>query len=569
MSGPFTIGVDFGSESARALLLDVGNGREIGIAEMAYPHGVITDRLPGTDLRLPPEYALQDPQDYLTTLATTVRKVIAESGVTPDAVIGIGIDFTSCTMLPVTADGTPLCRLPQFAAEPHAWPKLWKHHAAQDQADRVNALAVERGESFLQRFGGRISSEWLIPKSLEILEEAPHIYRAADRLIEAQDWIVWQLIGSEVRSIAGAAYKATYLPDAGGYPAREFFGQLDPAFADVADTKLGRDFCVPGDRVGDLTGAMAQQLGLATGIAVAAPNMDAVVSVSACGVAEPGAMVMVMGTSTCDFVLGPDFVPVEGSCGAARDVVTPGLWAFEAGQNAVGDMFGWFVREVLPERLTREAQQDGVSVFEHLESLAGQQVPGEHGLLALDWWSGNRSVLVDTGLSGLVIGLTLGTAPEDIYRALLESTAFGTRRIVEAFTDAGVVIDRLVACGGLPRKSPLLMQLCADITGLEVAVVDSRQIPARGAALHASVAAGPEQGGHASIAEATATLASPLHTTYRPDPAGSLGYQEIYHDYVALHDYFGRGGDDVMRRLKRRRNDAVATANGPTERNRP
>ena len=550
----YAIGLDFGTESARAVLVDLASGAEVATALHVYANGVIDERLPAPndDVLLDPDWALQDPDDYLAALRSTVPSVLAGTGIDPADVIGVGVDFTSCTILPTTADGTPLCRRPELRREPHAWVKLWKHHAAQPEADRINATAAALGEPWLPRYGGRTSSEWLFAKSLQILDEAPDIYRAADRLIEGGDWLVWQLTGVETRSSCAAGYKALW-SKSDGFPRGEFFAALDPRFAAIVDDKLSRDVQPIGDRAGELTAEAAGWTGLRAGTPVAIANVDAHASVPAVGVTGPGTLVAVMGTSTCHMALGSTLALAEGVAGVVEDGIIPGFFGYEAGQAAVGDLFAWFSRYAVPPDLHDRAGREGTSVHVLLEREAAALRPGGSGLLALDWWNGNRSVLVDAELSGLLVGMTLATRPAEIYRALLEATVFGTRVVIDSLTAAGVTVDRIVACGGLPERNPLLMQLTADITGREVDVAASHQASALGAAMFGAVAAGVEAGGVASIGEAAAAMVQLHARTYRPDPATRRDYDELFADYLALHDEFGRGGNDVMCRLRARR----------------
>jgi L-ribulokinase len=547
----YAIGVDFGTESGRAVLVSCADGREVGTAVYPYRNGVLDERLPEPDERveLEPDWALQDPQDYVRTLEETVPQLLAETGVEPEAVVGVGVDFTSCTMLPTLADGTPLCLLDDLRAEPHSWVKLWKHHAAQPEADRINAVAAERGEPWLPRYGGRYSSEWFFSKSLQILDEAPEVYARAERLIEAADWIVWRLTGTETRNSCTAGYKALW-SKRDGFPDDDFFAALDPRFARVVDEKMSRRIVPIGSRAGGLCERAAEWTGLPPGTPVAVANVDAHVSAPAATVTEPGTMVIIMGTSNCHILLGTREREVEGMCGVVEDGVVPGLHGFEAGQSGVGDIFAWFAETSVPPELHERARAAGVSVHDVLEQEAGRLRPGESGLLALDWWNGNRSVLVDADLRGLVVGMTLATTAPELYRTLLEATAFGTRVIVEAFEGAGVAVERIVACGGLPERNRLLMQIYADITGREFTVAASSQAPALGAAMFGAVAAGAERGGYDSIVEASGRMAGLRPESYRPDPAHRAVYDRLYAEYVRLHDLFGRGGDDVMRTLK-------------------
>lgn len=548
----YTVGIDFGTESGRAVLVEVATGREVASAVYPYQHGVIDQKLPlpGKAIRLDPDWALQDPQDYIRTIQKTIPAVLAETGIDPADVVGLGIDFTACTMLPVKADGTPLATLPEFRDNPHAWVKLWKHHAAQPEADKINATARKLNQSWLARYGNKISSEWFFSKTLQILDEAPEIYQAADRLLEAADWVIWQLTGEEKRNSCTAGYKAIWSKRE-GFPPNEYFAALDPRLENVIDEKMSRRIYPIGERAGGLTEQAAEWSGLRPGTAVAVANVDAHVAVPAVTVTEPGRMVMIMGTSICHMVLSGEEHLVPGICGYVEDGIIPGMFGYEAGQSCVGDHFAWFVENCVPAAYEQEARERGLDLHQLLEEKAANLRPGESGLLALDWWNGNRSVLVDVDLTGMLIGATLATRPEEIYRALIEATAFGTRVIVEAFQDHGVPVNDLVACGGLPEKNKLLMQIYADVTGREMKVTASKQTSALGAAMFGAVAAGRAAGGYDTIFEATKHMAHLKDETFKPNPANKEVYDQLYAEYLRLHDYFGRGGNDVMKTLKR------------------
>ncbi len=463
--------------------------------------------------------------------------------------IGLGVDFTACTMLPVKADGTPLCMLPEFRHKPHAWVKLWKHHAAQPEADRINATARQMNLSWLDRYGGKISSEWFFSKVLQILDEAPEIYAAADRMLEATDWVIWQLTGVETRNSCTAGYKAMWSKRE-GFPNPSYFKRLDVRLENVVDEKMSRTIQSIGQRAGGLTGQAAHWTGLRPGTAVAIANVDAHVAVPAVGVTEPGSMVMIMGTSICHMVLGDEEHVVPGMCGYVEDGIIPGFFGYEAGQSCVGDHFAWFVENCVPERYEGEAKERGIDIHQLLEEKAARLKPGESGLLALDWWNGNRSVLVDVDLTGLLLGASLATKAEEIYRALIEATAYGTRVIVDTFQQNGVPIHELVACGGLPEKNKLLMQIFADVSGLEIKVSASKQTPALGSAMFGAVAAGKAAGGYDSIYDAAQTMAHLKAETFKPTPENQEVYEKLFAEYLRLHDYFGRGGNAVMKTLK-------------------
>ena len=550
----YSIGVDFGTESGRAVLVDVLTGKELSASVYKYSHGVIDEALPveGRLVRLEPDWALQDPEDYIRTFKRTIPAVLKESGVNPADVIGLGIDFTACTMLPTLGDGTPLCVLPDYRRNPHSWVKLWKHHSAQPEADKINETARKMGETWLDRYGGKISSEWFFSKTLQILDEAPEIYTAADRLLEAADWVVWQLTGVETRNSCTAGYKAMWSKRE-GFPCDDYFAALDTRLEHVIDQKMSRQIRSIGDRAGNLTAQAAKWTGLKPGTAVAVANVDAHVSVPAATVTGPGRMVAIMGTSTCHMLLGAKEQSVPGICGYVEDGIIPGLFGFEAGQSGVGDIFAWFVDNAVPPEYYTAAKKQKKDIHALLEQEASLLKPGESGLLALDWWNGNRSVLVDVELTGLLLGATLATKAPEIYRALIEATAFGTRTIIESFEKNHVSVNELVTCGGLPEKNKLLMQIYADVTGRELKVTASKQTPALGSAMFGAVAAGKSEGGYDSIFEAAPKMARLKKETFKPNVSAQKVYDQIYADYSTLHDYFGRGANDVMKRMKQLR----------------
>ena len=546
----YVVGVDFGTLSARALVVRVRDGAEVGTAVAEYPHGVIDRALPG-GAELPPDWALQVPADYLEVLRTAVPAALREADVSAADVIGIGTDFTACTVLPVLADGTPLCDLPEYRGRPHAYVKLWKHHAAQPQADRINDIARERGEGWLPRYGGRISSEWQFAKALQLLEEDPEIYHRMDRWAEAADWIIWRLTGSYVKNACTAGYKGIYQD--GHYPRAEFLRALNPGFASFADDKLAGPIGQLGDAAGTLTPEAAAWTGLPAGITVAVGNVDAHVTAPAAQAVRPGQMLAIMGTSTCHVMNAKVLAEVPGMCGVVDGGIVRGLFGYEAGQSGVGDIFAWFAQNFVPGGYAADAQRAGRSLQEHLTALCRAQPVGAHGLLALDWESGNRSVLVDHTLSGLVLGMTLATRPEDVYRALIEATAFGTRKIVETFGASGVPVTEFVAAGGLLQNT-FLMQTYADVLRMPIATCASAQAPALGAAIHAAVAAGA----YRDVPAAGEAMGGRGARTYIPDRAAADAYDRIYAEYSRLHDHFGRGGNDVMHRLHALRREALS-----------
>ena len=547
----YVVGIDFGTLSGRAVVVRVSDGAELGTGTHDYPHAVMDTVLASNGALLPPDWALQVPSDYVEVLKNAVPVAIAASGIDAALVIGVGTDFTASTPLPVIADGTPLNEISGYENRPHAYVKLWKHHAAQGQADRINELAAARGESWLPRYGGLISSEWEFAKGLQLLEEDPELYERMDHFVEAADWIVWQLTDRYIRNACTAGYKGI-LQD-GAYPSREFLAALNPAFAGFADDKVAHEIGQLGASAGTLSKRAAAWTGLPEGIAVAVGNVDAHVTAPAAQAVEPGQMLAIMGTSTCHVMNSDVLTEVPGMCGVVDGGIVSGLYGYEAGQSGVGDIFAWYVKNQVPASYFEAADAAGRSIHEHLTELVKHQPVGGHGLIALDWQSGNRSVLVDHELSGLVIGTTLTTRPEEIYRALFEATAFGTRTIVETFAESGVPVTEFIVAGGLLRN-PFLMQVYSDVLRMPISIIASEQGPALGSAIHAAVAAGA----YGTVLEAGKAMGKLNRAVYTPDGAAADSYDLLYAEYTLLHDYFGRGGNAVMHRLKALKRDAAA-----------
>jgi L-ribulokinase len=537
----YVVGVDFGTLSGRAVVVRVSDGAELADAVVEYAHGVLEEALPdGTALAT--DWALQVPEDYREVLRVAVPTAVKDAGVEPGDVVGIATDFTCCTMVPTLADGTPLNEVPGLEDRPHAYTKLWKHHAAQPQADRINSVAARRNESWLARYGGLISSEWEFAKGLQIFEEDREVYDRMECWVEAADWIVWQLCGSYVRNACAAGYKG--ILQEGQYPSPEFMEDLAGGFGGFVREKLEQPVGQLGDRAGRLSPEAARWTGLPEGIAVAVGNVDAHVTAAAVNALEPGQMVAIMGTSTCHVMNAEVLREVPGMCGVVDGGIVAGRYGYEAGQSGVGDIFAWFTRTCVPEAYAVAAREAGETLHEHLTRLAAAKTVGQHRLVALDWHSGNRSVLVDHRLSGLVVGLSLTTPPEDIYRALLEATAFGMRIIVETFGAAGVPVEDLVVAGGLTRN-PFLMQIYSDVLRMPLSVAGSAQAPALGSAIHAATAAGR----YPDVPAAAAAMGRVDRDAYRPDEQRAAAYDELFAIYRELHDHFGRE-TSLMRRLK-------------------
>jgi L-ribulokinase len=523
----YALGLDFGTESVRAVLVDIRTGHVAGQAVGEYAHGVIDRTLPTVGAELPADYALQHPGDWLDAMRIATTQAIAGAGNAAGDVVGVGVDFTSCTMLPAMRDGTPLCLLEQFKRVPLAWPKLWKHHGAKGETDRINEIARERNESWLARYGGTIGLEWFWPKVLETLNHAPEVYDAAEVWLEAGDWLVWQLVsgpfprcevGELARSTCQAGYKAMWNRKE-GYPSREYFAAVHPKLADVVQSKMPGALLSPGRKAGGLSRESAQLLGLNPGTPVSAAIIDAHAGVPGAGVAEPSTMVLVMGTSSCHMMNSRIEQLVPGVAGVVEEGILPEYFGYETGQASVGDAFAWVSKTL------------GVSHAE-LSEKAAKLPPGSGGVMAIDWLNGCRTPLMDGRLSGAFLGLTLGTRPEQLYRAMLEATAFGLRWIVDTLNCSGVPVRRFVASGGLPGKSPLLMQICSDVLGEKIKLAGSEQSVALGAAILGCIAAGGEATGYVAISQAIQAMAKVREDlVYRPDLGAKRRYAKLYQLY--------------------------------------
>jgi L-ribulokinase len=537
------IGLDFGTEAVRAVLVDSDHGELLASAARSYSNGVIDVVLPGEGLPLAESWALQNPGDWMLGLEEVVRDVVQHAGASREDIVGIGVDFTSCTILPVDADGEPLSTDPEWAGVPHAWPKLWKHHAGQPQADHINEAAVASNQPWLVRYGGKISSEWMMPKALEILEEAPEVYRAADRIVEAADWVVWQLTGTDIRNSCSAGYKAQW-NKADGFPDRTFLESVNVGLADLFDVKLRGSIVPPGTNVGPLTPYWAEHLGLSESTVVASPIIDAHAAALGGGSAKAGDLFMIMGTSTCHLLLADTEIPVQGVSGVVEGGIVDGLFGYEAGQASTGDCFAWFTSNAISDEY-RLLARGGRTIHDVLSEKAADLEPGGSGLLVLDWFNGNRSVLVDADLSGAIIGITLTTRPEEIYRALIEATAFGTRKIIETFEEAGLPINTIRAGGSLATND-LLMKIYADILQRDILIVESPEVSARGAAILAGVASGQFK----AVGEGAERIGTRFARSFSPNRDHAEIYQKLYSEYEKLHDYFGRGDNTVMKMLR-------------------
>ncbi len=538
----YTIGIDFGTLSGRAVLMDVVSGEIAATSVYEYPHAVIDEQLNG--IPLPINTALQHPEDYLGVLRTTIPAVLREASVSADAVIGLGYDFTGCTMLPVDENAVPLCFHEKYRNEPNAYVKLWKHHAAQKEADDCTRVAVERNEPWLDSYGGQISSEWLVPKILQILRESPDVYRDTARFLEAADWLTWILTGEETHSIPFAGYKALW-NEVDGYPSEEYFAALDPEMRNIVGTKLSRKLLGLKEIAGRISEKGAELTGLNVGTPISVPLLDAHASMPAVGLTDEGAMMLILGTSSVLMLQTKEKKKISGICGSVFGGVIPELYMHEAGQACCGDHFDWFVKNSVPAAYEAEAKEKGMGIQKLLTEKASKLAVGESGLLALDWFNGNRSILSDSDLRGMILGMTLRTRPEEIYRALIEATAYGTRMMFDNYIKHGMHVDRIIASGGIAEKNAMMMQIYADVLGRPITVSDAKLSASRGSAIYAAVAGGA----YADIHQAVRTLAVTTGKTYLPIEENVKKYARLYEEFSRLHDYFGRGENDVMHRL--------------------
>ncbi len=553
----YAIGLDFGTNSCRCVIVGLRDGEELASSVFNYPtgiNGILLDRSN-------PDVARQNPQDYIDGIAALVPAAIrkakkARPSFDPATVIGIGVDTTGSTPIPVTEDGTPLAFLPRFRNNLDAAAWLWKDHTSHAEAAEITKKAAAMRPRYLAKCGGIYSSEWFWSKVLHCRRVAPKVFDAAHSFVECCDYIPALLTGNTrprdmARSVCAAGHKAMYCDDWGGLPDKKFLGAIDPALAALRDRLYAR--AVPSDHLaGRLSPEWARRLSLKPGIAIAVGAFDAHMGAVGAGVKE-GTLAKILGTSTCDLmVMRADrkLADIPGVCGIVKGSVLPGYYGIEAGQSAVGDIFLWFVHNLVPDSYGSTPDRK----FVNLARAASALKPGETGLLALDWNNGNRTILVDTRLGGLILGQTLHTKAHEIYRALIEATAFGALTIVRRIEEYGVPVREIVNCGGLAVKNPLLMQIYADVTNRPMKVSRSDQTCAVGAAIFGAVAAGPAEGGFKDVARAQKAICAVRDSVYRPNPANHRVYSQLHGLYRDLHDAFGTKEwtgklDHVMKQL--------------------
>lgn len=534
----YAIGIDFGTLSARAVIVQTKDGKAVSSAAFDYPHGVMSDCLP-SGKKLCRGWALQHPRDYLLALEHIVPAALANAGLSGDEIAAIGVDFTTSTTLPTLADGTPLCMLPEFSDEPNAYVKLWKHHA-EFQARHIEKIAREMGLSWLRNTGGRISPEWPLPKLMQILEECPACFEKTDLYIEAGDWIVWQLTGQFSRSASYAESKNFY---ENGYPPPEFFETVHPRFSNLLNEAFRGPVLPLVSCAGTLTEKMACRLHLPAGIPVAPAMVDSHAGVPGAGIDGPGKLLSVLGTSACHILMDEKNLDITGIAAKGMNGIVPGLCTYEANQS-MGEVLAWFLENACPARCLTEAENQGISLHQYMNEKAALLPPGGRGMIAFDWFNGNRSILVDSQLSGLLLGLNLRTQPEEIYRALMEASAYTMRTIIENYESQGLTVEKIIAVGGVAQKSPLLMQIISDITGREICVSSAKEGPAQGVAIVATAGARL----YPDLSSAIRAMGQPIEKKYHPGSAQHR-YNELFQEFLRLHDYFGRSGNAVMHHL--------------------
>ncbi|MDD2971581.1 MAG: ribulokinase [Lachnospiraceae bacterium] len=549
MDNKYVIGLDYGTLSGRGVLVRCKDGKVLASAVKPYEHGEMTESLP-CGSKLPVSWCLEYPRDYTDVMEYVVKEIMKESHIEKEDVIGIGIDFTSCTMLPVDEKNEPLCEKVEFKKVRNAYVKVWKHHAAQKQADRINEYLIQKDLMQDYRFGGKISSELMVPKVMEILEEDPEIYRRADKIVEAGDWLTMLLTGEEKRSCSMAGYKMWWNNET-GYPDKNFFSEITPHLKNFVGEKLKGEVCCIGEKIGTLTDGWADRLGLNSGIAVSPTVIDSHAGMPGSAIARKGQMMMVLGTSSVLLALSDNPFSGKGIMGNVKSGIVPDYYALESGLAAVGDLFGWFIDNMLPAKYVREADEKKVNVYNLLNEKAEKLRPGESGLLALDWWNGNKTPYVDGNLSGSIIGMTLKTKPEEIYRALIEATAFGTRMIKELFEENGVEIHEIIASGGICEKNPFVMQIYADVLGIDIKIAESDQTAALGSAVYAALAAGKAAGGYDSYEKAVMNMSSVKEQEYHAIKSNQEQYNILYQTYCDYNKRMGMDGDrqNVLKRL--------------------
>ncbi len=550
MRHKYSIGLDFGTLTARAVIVDVETGRELATSTFGYQDAIIDTVLPETGIHLPADFALQNPRDYQEAVVSLLRDILHRSGVCAEDVIGIGVDSTASTVLALDENYMPLCLRPEFKNNPHSWIKMWKHHSPQEQADRINEIAGRLNEPFLRRCGGKVSVEWYYPKMLETLEKAPDVFNGAAYFVELGDWIVYLLTGEKKRSSAIASLHANW-DSVQGMPSEAFFHSLHPKMSEKVKQNAEIPIASIFSPAGKLTKEIAEQTGLSEHTTVSMADTDSPVALFSLDVTAERTGALILGTSSVFMLLSQKEHYIPGAMASVKDQMMPGFFGNMFGQSAVGDSFEWFVKNLVPYQYYLDARSKDKSVFDVMNDAMERLQPGDEHILAMDWFNGSRSLLQNASLSGVLVGMTLSTRPEQIYRALVESTAFGLKKILNAIQDANIPIDQIKACGGLARKSPAIMQIYADILELPIYTTSSAQTIGQGAAILGALAAGSENGGYDQIEDAVRAMKCPVAACYTPREEYRQLYRELYAQYEEVYRFFGKETPQIMQILRR------------------
>lgn len=540
----YSLGLDFGTLSARAIIVDTKDGAPLGKDSIfTYPHAIITE-LNGKVL--PSFYAIQHPKDYIDALEFLLRDVTEKNGIDKEDIVGIGIDFTDCTFFPIDEDFTPLCFIDKYKNQPHAYAKLWKHHAKEEYAQKIHDAAISYDIDILSVTGNKMTSEFMIPKLYEIFCEAPEIYKSAYKFISAGDYIASLLIGKKLIHSKAFSAKQHFIDEK--YPDKAFFESIDKDFANVYEEKICTKLSSPEEKIGTLCHEWTKKTGLSEKTAIAAPIIDANGAIPASGIKD-GTVITVMGTSATVEIITPSKNIVNHALTNSYGAICKNMNVVESALSAMGDLFDWFVKNCVPERYFDEAKKKNLNIHQYLRSLAEKQKIGQHGLIALDWWNGSRYITLNNDLSGVIIGLRLSTAPEDIYRALIESTVFAIRRIFDSFREQKIKISEIFATGGIALKDPMLMQILADVLDMPINCLDSTQATAIGSAIIGAVAAEC----YKTVRDASDAMRCPIAKTYYPSEVSHEEYEKIYEKYKKLCRYFTNEGAEIMEFLSHNR----------------
>lgn len=545
----YVLGFDYGTLSCRIIAADLSSGNVIYTKSCDYPSGVISGELPCGQKLMSDNWFLQDASDYLFVCRKLIEDMFSLTDITSNDILALGIDFTNCTVVAVDKSGKPMSENEEYRSNPHSWVKLWKHHAAQKYASLIEEYMLRENVEWFSEYGRNVSSEWFFPKLMQVYCEDEEMFSSTDVYMDATDYMVYALTGNIVRSSAILGVNAFYSEER-GFPSEEFFNKLCPGFGTALRGKLRGEIKPVGTSAGYLTQDMAKYLGLSSDTVVSVGHGDSEVASCGLGVHKSGSMIMAMGTSTCYQMLYHEKKVFDGLCAVVKDGMIPGFYAYETGQPAVGDVFAWFAENLASYEYKKEAEEKNISLLGLLNDKAQKLKAGQSGLVALDWLNGNRSVLMDYDLSGMVVGMNLQTKCEEVYRAFVEATAFNARRIFDSHEKAGVHISEVYGAGGLPLKSSFIMQVYADILNKEIIVPQIENSASLGACVCAAVALGSENGGFDSFEDAQKALVKGKIVKYKPIEENVVLYDKLYEIYCKVHDYFGKQSE-IMHELNR------------------